>query len=334
MSGLGLVLSLPSVRDNIAGAREAEAAGFESVWTTEFPDRSAVVSLAAIAEATHRVTLGTAIAYAFGRTPIVLAAEARDLDVLSDGRLILGLGTGTQRMQREWHGLDGEHPAPRMEELMPLLRRLLCLEQSGLEHSGRFYNLAVHPTAPVEPPLRADLPIYMAGVNVRMIEAAGAVADGLVGHPLFTPEYTRDVVRPALARGADRAGRDEPPPIAGYLTCLVDEDRETARAMARGIVAFNSTVSTYRPVLSHHGFDAQADAVRAAWEQRDFAGMAGAVSDEMLDAIALAGTAEEVRAQFEQRRAGVFERTLLWSPAGGLDAVRATIAAFADCSAG
>ena len=334
MSNLGIVISLPGIADTVAAAQYAEEAGLDSVWTTEFPDRSAVVSLAAIALQTSRITLGTAIAYAFGRTPIVLAAEARDLDAVSAGRLILGLGTGTQRMQREWHGLDGEHPAPRMEELVPLLRRLLCLEQSGLEHSGRFYNLAVRPTAPVEPPLRPDLPIYVAGVNVRMIEAAGTVADGLVGHPLFTPEYTRDVVRRALARGAQKAGRAEPPPIAGYVTCVVDPDRETARALARGVVAFNSTVSTYRPVLAHHGFDAQANAVRAAWEQRDFGGMASAVTDEMLDAIALAGTPDEVREQFEQRRAGVFERTLLWSPTGGLDGVLATISAFAANAAG
>lgn len=325
----GIVVSLPGVQENVAAATEAEAAGFESVWTTEFPDRSAVVSLAAIALATERVALGTAIAYAFGRTPLVLAAEARDLDVLSGGRLILGLGTGTQRMQREWHGLDGEHPAPRMEELVPLLRRLVGLDQAGLEHQERFYRVIVHPTAPVAPPLRPDLPIYMAGVNARMIEAAGAVADGLVGHPLFTPEYTRDVVRPALARGAERAGRGQPPPVAGYLTCVADADGDAARQMARGVIAFNSTVTTYRPVLAHHGFESQADAIRAAWQKRDFAGMAAGVSDEMLESIALAGTPQEVRAQFERRR-DVFERTLLWSPAGGLEAVRTTISAFAD----
>jgi alkanesulfonate monooxygenase SsuD/methylene tetrahydromethanopterin reductase-like flavin-dependent oxidoreductase (luciferase family) len=170
----------------------------------------------------------------------------------------------------------------------------------------------------------------MAGVNERMIEACGAVGDGLVGHPLFTPEYTRDVVRPALARGAERAGRSSPPPVAGYLTCVVDEDRDAARLLARGVVAFNSTVSTYRPVLSHHGFDAEADAVRAAWEQRDFAGMAAAVSEEMLDAIAVAGTPEEARAQFAARRAGLFERTLLWPPVGGLDAVKTVIRTFGE----
>src|SRR2546423_15207680 len=108
--------------------------------------------------------------------------------------------------------------------------------------------MALGPLCPIARAWRPALPIYMAGVNARMIEAAGAVADGLVGHPLFTPEYTRDVVRPALARGAERAGREQPPPVAGYLTCFVGDDGDAARQMARGIVAFNSTVSTYRPV--------------------------------------------------------------------------------------
>jgi probable F420-dependent oxidoreductase len=329
MSAIGVVLSLPSIGETVEAARLAERAGLESVWTTEFPDHSATVGLAAVSLATERVAVGSAIAYAFGRTPLVLAAEARDLDALSGGRLILGLGTGTRRMQRDWHGLDGEHPAPRMEELVPLVRRLLRLHEGPVEHEGRFYRTVVRPTAPVPPPPRLDLPIYMGGVNARMIEAAGAVADGLVGHPLFTPEYTRDVVRPALARGAERAGRPGPIPIAGYVTCSVGEDGEAARQAARAIVAFNSTVKTYRPILSLHGFDAQADAIRAAWEGGDFEGMAAAVSDEMLDAIALAGTPEQVRAQYEARRADLFERTLLWSPFGTLDGVRAAIETFA-----
>ena len=188
----------------------------------------------------------------------------------------------------------------------------------------------VHPTAPVPPPLRTDLPIYMGGVNARMIEAAGAVSDGLIGHPLFTPEYTNEVVRPALARGAQRSGREAPPPVAGYLTCVVGEDGEAARQTARGVIAFNSTVKTYRPILTLHGFDPQADAIREAWQRGDFAGMAGAVTDEMLDTIAIAGTPDEVREQYRSRRAGLFERTLLWTPFGGLDAVRGVIETFAE----
>lgn len=328
-SGISLVTSTGGPAELAEAARLAEEAGFASVWATEFYDRSATVALAAMALTTSKIELGSAIAYAFGRTPLVLAAEARDLDELSGGRVTLGLGTGTRRMQQDWHGLDGEHPAGRMEELVPLLRRLWRLHEGSIEHDGRFYRLHVKPTAPPRPPLRTDTPIYMAGVNARMIESAGAVADGLVGHPLFTPEYVREVVRPALARGAERARRGEQPPIAGYLTCSVGSDRDIARQDAAAIIAFNSTVKTYRATHAVSGFEREAEAIRAAWSAGDFAGMVAAVSDEMIDSIALAGTPEEVRARFTDRWDGVYERTLLWPPPfRGQRAVRAAVDAF------
>lgn len=330
MKAPSLVALGATMADLVAAARLAEEAGFESVWAAEFYDRSATVALAAMAHATSRVELGSGIAYAFGRTPLVLAAEARDLDDLSEGRLILGLGTGTRRMQQDWHGLDGEHPAGRIEELVPLLRRLWRLHEGPVEHEGRFYRLRVRPTAPVAPPRRTDIPVYLAGVNARMIEAAGAVGDGLVGHPLFTPEYVREVARPALARGAARAGRAGPVPVAGYLTCSIDPDGERARRDAAAAIAFNSTVKTYDVVHRVNGFEAEAEAVRKAWRAGDLAGMVGAVSDRMIEAIAVAGTPDEARDQMRSRWAGVYERTLLWPPTHrGPDAVRAVVETFA-----
>src|SRR5213079_2254059 len=136
-----LVVTAGSLADLARAAQLAEEAGFESVWSTEFYDRSATIGAAAMAQATRDIDLGTAIAYAFGRTPLVLAAEARDLDELSGGRFTLGLGTGTRRMQQEWHGLDGEHPAARMEELVPLVRSVLRLHRGPIDHEGRFYRL-------------------------------------------------------------------------------------------------------------------------------------------------------------------------------------------------
>lgn len=326
---ISLVATSGSVAQLGAAAKLAEEAGLASVWTTEFYDRSATVSLAAMAQATTKIQLGTAIAYAFGRTPLVLAAEARDLDELSSGRLILGLGTGTRRMQQDWHGLDGQHPASRMEELVPLLRRLWRLHEGPIDFEGRFYRLRLRPTAPVMPPLRTDIPIFMGGVNPRMIEAAGAVADGLVGHPLFTPEYVREVVRPALRKGAERAGRAAPVPIAGYLTCSINNDSEQARRDAAAMIAFNSTVKTYDIIHRLHGFEAEVEQVRTAWRASDFAGMAAAVSPRMVESIAIAGTPEDARRQLETRWAGVYERTLLWSPAfRGADGIRAVLETF------
>ncbi|HEY4411018.1 MAG TPA: LLM class flavin-dependent oxidoreductase [Acidimicrobiia bacterium] len=321
MPRFSLVTLGASLPEQVSLARRAEAAGFSAMWASEFYDRSATIPLAAMAAATSVIGLGSGVAYGFGRSPLVLAAEARDLDTLSGGRLTLGLGTGTRRMQQDWHGLPGDHPAPRCEELVPLLRRLWRLHEGPVHHEGRFYRTVVIPTAESKPPLRADIPVYLAGVNARMVEAAGAVADGLCGHPLFTPEYVAKVVRPALGRGAARTGRDPDVPIAGTLICAVDADGDDARRAAAAQLAFYLTVKTYDAIADLHGFTDRVEAIRAAWKAGDHPGMVAAVTDEMVDAWALAGTPDEVREQYERRWAGTYDETILYPPnfAGAAD---------------
>ena len=186
---LGVAVHGGTLATVAAAARRAEERGFESVWTTEFYDRSATVSLAAMALTTSTITVASGIAYAVGRSPLVLAAEARDLDELSGGRLLLGLGTGTRRMQQDWHGADGLSPAPRLEELVPLLRRIWAMDSSGCSTRAASTGWRCDPTAEVTP--RPPIPVYLAGFNTRMVQAAGAVADGLVGHPIFTAATSR-----------------------------------------------------------------------------------------------------------------------------------------------
>jgi probable F420-dependent oxidoreductase len=309
--------------DTVAGVAErAEVLGFDSVWTTEFYDRSATITLAVMAERTERITLGSAIAYAVGRSPLVLAAEARDLDELSDGRLVLGLGTGTRRMMEDWHGASSESPAVRMEELVPLLRRFWTLDKEGIDHEGRFYRTRLVPTGVTRSARRQDLPIYLAGVNPRMIKAAGAVGDGLVGHPLFTPRYVTEIVRPALADGAKHAGRDaDDVAIAGYLMCAVSDDGDTARREAKAQIAFYSIVRSYDAIMALHGWRDHAASAREAWKAGDPDGMVAAVTDEMLETIAVTGTPDEVRDQLRDRE-GLFDRTLLYAPSYGVEGGR------------
>src|SRR5919204_4196323 len=180
----------------------AEDAGFARVWTNELYTHSATVGMAVAAQRTERVEIGSCIAYGVGRSPLVWAAEARDLDALSGGRLILGLGNGTRRMMEDWHGVPGDAPAVRMEELVEVLRKLWRLDLGPVDHEGRFYRVKLAPTVPMEPPLRDRLPIYLAGVNPRMVEVAGRVGDGVIAHPMATTQYIADIMRPAIVRGA------------------------------------------------------------------------------------------------------------------------------------
>jgi len=152
-------------------ARRAEAAGFGAVWTGELYNRSATIPMAVLGAATERIAIGSDIAYGVGRSPLIWAAEARDLDELSDGRIILGLGNGTAGMMENWLNASGEAPAVRMEELVTLLRKLWRLHEGPVHHDGRFYRLHLVPTAGTPAPIREHLPIWTAGVGPRMVRA-------------------------------------------------------------------------------------------------------------------------------------------------------------------
>ena len=200
MSTYGLSVVGADLQSLAQTAQAADAAGFDAAWASEFYHRSGSISMAALANRTQNCRIGSSILYGVGRSPLVLATEARDLDELSNGRLVLGIGNGTQRMMSDWHGVsDTSAPALRMEELVALLRRIWNLHEGPVRHHGRFYTMDLVPTGDV-PPLPRPIPIVTAGVRPRMCEAAGRVADGLAGHPLFTTTYVQEVVRPAIAR--------------------------------------------------------------------------------------------------------------------------------------
>lgn len=307
----GISVFAASIRDSAGLAAAADGAGFESVWTSELYNRSASISLAAVALGTRQCTIGSGIIYAVGRTPLMLAAEARDLDELSGGRLVLGLGNGTRRMISDWHGLDGDAPATRMEELVPLLRDLWRLNERPVDHEGRFYRVKI---SGLEPPPTRQIPIYTAGVNARMIETAGRVADGLLGHSLFTPPYLTEVVRPAVEKGARHAGRDPSEvAVATFVIASINDDEALARRDAAAMIAFYGSVKTYLPMFDIVGFAAEAEAIRKAFGRGDVQAMIGCVTDEMIDALAAAGSAAQIDEQL-RRFDGLVDRLILFPP--------------------
>jgi probable F420-dependent oxidoreductase len=295
--------------------RRAELAGFDAAWSGEFLHRSATLAVAAMAAVSTRIGVGTAIAYAVGRSPLVLANDARFLDEMSGGRLTFGLGTGTRRMMEGWHGVrDADGPATRMEELIPLLRQLWRLHEGPVKHQGRFYSVDIVPTADIEPPLRSQIPVFTAGVNPRMIEVAGRVSDGLICHPTITDRYLETVALPAIERGARRAGRSvSDVKLKGVIICAIADDTATARREAAAQIAFYAAPKAYGPVLEASGFGAEAAAIRAAFRAGDYPGMTAAVSGAMLEQMAIAGTPNEVRdalPALEKR----FDHAALYSP--------------------
>src|SRR5699024_5865467 len=139
-----------------------------------------------------------------------------------------------------WHGVtDPDGPATRMEELIPLLRRLWHLHEGPVQHKGRFYSCNITPTADIQPPLRPEIPIYTAGVNARMIEVAGRVSDGFVCHPTITDRYLNEVARPAIERGAQKKGREASNVrLKGVIITSIHDNPAQARREAAAQIAF------------------------------------------------------------------------------------------------
>jgi probable F420-dependent oxidoreductase len=322
MKGLGLLLELPTQRENVELAGRAEQAGFDSVWAPEFHNHSGPLALAGAALGTESVELGTAIAWAFGRSPLLTAVTALDLDELSGGRFALGLGTGTRRMRTDWLGAPAERPARRLLETVEAIRAVWSAAEAGsVEYEGELVRLSVRPYGrPGQ--VRPSLPIYLAAVNEGMARTAGAVADGLVGHPMATVRYIEEVLRPAIAEGAVSEGRSpDSVAVADWLLVAPGDDVDQAREDAKRQIAFHATVRTYDRILDLHGFTEIAARIRELWRNFDLPGMTALVTDEMLDTMAVAGTPSECRERVSERAESV-ERLLLGAPVVATDPAR------------
>ncbi|MBI3966987.1 MAG: LLM class flavin-dependent oxidoreductase [Chloroflexi bacterium] len=299
MAKRGLTFWGETASEYLDVAQQAEAAGFESVWTAEF-HRTAFVPLAAAAVRTQRVRLGTGIALSFVRSSLITALTALDLDELSGGRLVLGLGTGVQRLNEDWHGVTYGRPVPHLRELVAVLRMFLAGVTKGgpLTFEGRYYRLNVHGYERPHPPVRERIPIYLAGIGPGMVRLAGEVADGWIGHDLNSPHYVNEVVVPRIDEGLGRSGRSRASfVLCPSVVCAIDHDPWEARRIAAGHVAFYATVRTYAPFFTFLGFESALPAIQSAFRAGDVRGMVNAVPSEMIDACTATGTIDEVRAK-------------------------------------
>lgn len=290
--------------DEIVDVAEAfEAAGFARLWAPELT-RSSTIPLAIAAQATERIELATGIALAFTRSPFTLALEALDLDELSGGRFVLGLGAGVKRLNERWHGVAYDPPLRRMRELVAAVRELIrTLPVEGPSRSaGRIYDIeVVGYRRPFAAP-RAEIPVWLAAVQPGMARLCGEIADGFLDHPVTTPEWLDAVLLPGIDAGAERGSRTRPQ-IAGALICAVsDDDPLSARRAAACTVGFYAVVKTYTELFSGHGFADRLPGIRRAFLEGGADRLADAVGEDMTAVFAAAGTAAEV-----QERARVYE---------------------------
>lgn len=276
------------LRDVQALAARAEAAGLGALWFTE-SGRTAYLSCAAAALATERIGLGTAVAVAFPRSPMVTAKIAWELAESSNGRFTLGLGTQIKAHVERRYSAEYLPPGPRMRDYIRALRAIFAaFRGEQLRYEGDFYQFSLLPAqwspGPIAPP---DPPIFVAAVLPWMSTMAGELCDGVHVHPFHSAEYLRAVQVPNVALGAHRAGRDlaavtlEVP----VMTAVGSTEAEMAatREHARTMIAFYGSTRTYSPVFEHHGFDGLSDRLHELQRQGDVTGMTALVTDDVLD---------------------------------------------------
>ena len=318
-----------NLRDVPAAARAAEEAGFDAVWTAE-AGGDGFLPAALAAEHTKRIKIGTAVAIAFPRSPMITAYTAWDLAGLSEGRFVLGLGTQVKGHIERRFGVKWEAPVPKLREYLQALRAIFkCWSEGGarLKYEGKYYNFSLM-TPFFTPPKHnfPNVPIYIAGVNERIIQLAGEMCDGLHAHPFHSPKYLQEFVLPNLDKGFKKSGRSrknfEITTTAFVIAGSNRDEIEQAKAGVRQQIAFYASTRTYKVVLDMHGWGDVSARLNEKAAKGDWGAMAKEITDEMLDVYALTGTWDEIADKVKARYDGLLDRVAFYMPyrAGANDA--------------
>jgi probable F420-dependent oxidoreductase len=298
-------------------ARTAEALGFDGLWVSE-TNHDPFLAMALAAAHTSRITIGTAIALAFTRSPTALAYTAWDLAQLSGGRFILGLGTQVKPHITRRFGMPWDPPAPKLREVIAAIRAVWAAWAEGrpLDFRGRFFTLSLMTPFFTPPgPAPTGLRIEVAGVGPRMCRLAGEVADGFHVHPFHTRHYLREVIAPHIEAGlarTDRSRRDFSVTCAVFAATGTGGEIEAARAEIRRHLAFYASTPAYRPVLELHGWEDVGERLRRLAALGRWGDMPGLVSDELLDACMLWGAPDEVAARVRAEYATWVDRVVCY----------------------
>jgi probable F420-dependent oxidoreductase len=299
MSRLGIAFSGgASPAEIVDCVKLAEALGYESAWVAEGHGGDQFAVLAACARETSRIGLGTAITSVFVRTAPTIAMAAATVDDLSNGRFILGIGSSHKVQVEAEHGVAYTKPLTRTRETVAIVRALV--RDGRVEYRGETIRIDAFDLWFA--PRRREIPIYLSSVFEKMTALCGEIADGVI--LTRSTLKTAPQVRQWLDAGAVRAGRDASRiAVTSLLPTVVAESRREAFAALRpGLAFYAGFFPRYNRLMAEHGFAEEAAAIAAAWSRGDREGAERAVSDAMIDASSIAGTAADCRARIEAYR--------------------------------
>ncbi|WP_380879660.1 luciferase-like protein [Sphingomonas sp. DBB INV C78] len=286
-------------------ARSYETANVEGIWSPQIFG-APFGTLSAAAAVTDRIKLGSGIALAFVRSPLETACSAIDLDLISNGRVVLGLGSSAQSQIEDSFGSPYGKPLAHMREIVAMIRAIVANGHSGelTTLGGEYHRLDLSHFRLLHPAIRASIPIYLPAVFEKACCQAGEIADGLLGHPLWNDAWIRDQVQKNVKLGLEVAGRargDFSLNISSFVA--ISDDRREALEDSRATIAYYSQNAQYLRYFEAIGFAREAAAIQDAFSRGDFPTMIAACSDEMVESIAIIGSADEVRRRVAERAA-------------------------------
>ena len=298
--------------DVVERASLLQEAGASGVFTFEGP--TDVFTPLVLASAVKGLDLMSNVAIAFPRNPIQLAHQANDLQLIAEGRFILGLGTQVRAQIEKRYGVEFDRPVARMKEMVGALRAIFATWNDGerLDFRGEYFrHTLMTPTFNPGPNPFGPPPIYLGALGPRLTRATAEVADGLLVMPFGSKRFLHETTMPAVRDGLAAAGRAEDDfAVVPEIIVSVGEDHTSTRML----LAFYGSTPAYRPVLDAHGWGDLQPELNAMSKQGRWQEMATLIDDDILHTIAACGTPKEVAEHIRDRVDGVSDRICLYQP--------------------
>jgi len=304
-------------------AQLAEDLGYDSIWVPEMWGRDAFSILGLLASYTKKIKLATGIISVYSRTPAIIAQTVATMDEISDGRIILGLGTSGPIVIENWHGVHYEKSLQRTREYVEIIRMILNSERVNYE--GEIFNLKNFRLQ--FKPKRNDMPIFIAAMGSKNIKLTGEIADGWI--PFLVPPAHIANGKKELLSGAENVGRNaEQIEISPYIPAAVSQDENLVKGIIKEYIAYyvGGMGTFYHNSMVRYGFRAEADMIVDAWSRGDKSGAMESVSNEILHSLSICGNAESGRSKIaEYVDNGADLPIILFPPKASRELVRETI---------
>ncbi|MCK5391287.1 MAG: LLM class flavin-dependent oxidoreductase [Deltaproteobacteria bacterium] len=308
-------------------ARLAEDLGYDSIWVPEMWGRDAFSILGLLASHTKRIKLATGIISVYSRTPAIIAQSVATLDEISDGRMILGLGTSGPVVIENWHGMPYEKSLQRTREYVEIIRMILNSERVNYE--GEIFNLKNFRLQ--FKPIKKNIPIFIAAMGSKNIKLTGEISDGWI--PFLLPPGHLQNGKKELLSGAENVGRNAGQiEVSPYIPAAVSSDENLAKSIIKEYIAYyvGGMGTFYHSAMVRYGFQAEADMIVDRWSKGDKSGAIESVTDEMVDSLSICGSAEGGRSKIaEYIDNGADLPIILFPPKASRELVRETIESLA-----